>query len=110
MRLIRAAPLLLLASCAAAGTGTTPAGPQVSGATDAGIEGLTLRYFRCDNGEAFTVQNYQNGTARVTTRSNRYDLRGSGNTYAGGGVTYTREGSRATLTGADGQYANCTAA
>ena len=74
-----------------------------------GIEGLTLRYFRCDNGAAFTVQNYENGSARLTTRAGKaYDLRRSAVGFSNESVSYARSGKNATLTGAEGgPYLNC---
>lgn len=108
MKLLWIAPALMLAACASteAGVSATASADAQSSATS--IDGLTIRFFQCSNNEAFTVQNYQNGSLRVTTRGNTYDLQGSGDTYTASGVTYVRSADTATLTGADGTYAGCT--
>lgn len=102
---------LALAGCAQTSGAPEPAGASAQGAalSSGGIEGLTLVFFRCDNNAAFTVQNYQNGSVRVTTSSGtRYDLSGRDGAYANDAVRYTRQGDTATLTGAaGGPYTNC---
>jgi hypothetical protein len=110
--LITAGLAVTLAACAsepAPRPGPAAAPAPASAAADDGIDGLTLRFFRCAAGAAFTVQNYENGRVRVTTSNNRaYDLRRSGDAFAGEGVTYARNGTSATLTGAEGgPYENC---
>ena len=109
--LLAAAALVGLAGCAsdpAAGVaGSARAAAEGPPPTFA-IDGLATRYFRCDGGKAFVVQNYLDGRVRVKTTDVGYDLERDGDGYRGEGVTYRREDARATLTGAaGGPYVNC---
>lgn len=72
------------------------------------FEGLAVRFFRCDNGAAFTTENFADGRFRLKTRDIGYDLRPSNGAFVGDGVTYRRQGATATLEGAaGGPYLNC---
>lgn len=109
MKLFWIAPALVLAACASTDGEMSAAGSAGARAeAETGIEGLTITFFRCDNGAAFTAQNYRNNSVRVTTRNDRYDLQRRGAGFSAGGVSYVRSGDRATLTGAaGGPYTNC---
>lgn len=103
--------LIGLAGCAA-GVGTPPAvgSGAAAGATapTTNFEGLAVRFFQCDNGAAFTTENFADGRFRLKTREVGYDLRASGDAFVGDGVTFRRQGAMATLEGAaGGPYVNC---
>lgn len=84
------------------------AGASAAAPPTASLEGLSVRFFQCDNGAAFTTQYFPDGRFRLNTREGGYDLTASGDAFTGGGLTYRRQGVTATLEGAPGgPYVNC---
>jgi hypothetical protein len=110
MKALPLAAALLLAACATPESGTGSAGATADPNAGSGVEGLAIRFFRCDD-NAFTVQNYRGRSVRVTTGDGtHYDLQPRDGAYTDGAVTYARQGNSATLTGAaGGPYNNCMA-
>jgi hypothetical protein len=70
--------------------------------------GMTIVYFRCDQGRAFTAFELGRNASLSTASGKRYDLKRQRDGYAADGVTYRRTGGRAELNGAaGGPFSNC---
>jgi hypothetical protein len=113
--LIAAAPATLAAQTAAPAapaivqtSAPSPEAPAAEAEAPQAVNGMTIAFFRCKDGRAFTAFEAGRESTVQIAAGKRYDLSRTRDGFAADGVTYRRQGGRAVLTGADGgPYEGC---